>query len=344
MKKPVIVVLHIVYWLLYLLLISLFFALMTMGNNYAERNFAYYAFLMLQFALLPALLSFYAFYTFLFNRFLSSRKILYLVIFSLVVAGLAAGIGEVFLYFSYKWRIQWSAETVITMGVIMAFNALLNGLIGLGLKSFIVWYRDLKWKEAISQKNHEMEMALVRSQINPHFLFNTINNIDVLIEKDAVRASSYLNRLSDIMRFTLYETRAESIPLERELEYIGKYIELQKIRTTNPDYVHYVVTGMPAGKIIAPMLFIPFIENAFKHAASKRTENVVDIHIAIEQRRLIFECSNSYVVGAGMEDEHSGLGNELILKRLSLIYPDQHQLTITDIGDVYTIKLIVELK
>lgn len=344
MKKPVIVVLHIVYWLLYLLLISLFFALMTMGNDYAERNFSYYAFLMLQFAVLPAVLSFYGFYTFLFNCFLSSRKILYLVIFSLIVAVLAAGIGELFLYFNYRQRIQWTMETVITMEIIMSFNALLNGLIGLGLKSFITWYNDLKWKEAISQKNHEMEMALVRSQLNPHFLFNTINNIDVLIEKDAARASAYLNRLSDIMRFTLYETKAESIPLERELEYIDKYIELQKIRTTNADYVHYAVTGIPAGKTIAPMLFIPFIENAFKHAAPKRTENVVDIRIGIEQRRLIFECRNSYVTGAGMEDEYSGLGNELILKRLTLLYPEQHQLAITDTGDVFAVKLVIELK
>src|SRR5215217_4073477 len=210
MKKPVIIVLHIVYWLLYLLLISLFFALMTMGNSYAEKNFSYYAFLMLQFAVLPAVISFYAFYTLLFNQFLASRRIFYLVIASIIVSLLAAGIGELSMYFNFKTRIRWMAETVITMWIIMGFNALLNGLIGLGLKSFIVWYHDLKWKEAISQKNHEMEMALVRSQINPHFLFNTINNIDVLIEKDAVRASAYLNRLSDIMRFTLYETKAES--------------------------------------------------------------------------------------------------------------------------------------
>jgi two-component system LytT family sensor kinase len=344
MKKPVIVLLHIVYWLLYLLLLALFFAFMTMGNGQAMTAFVYYGFVMLQFALLPALISFYVFYSLLFQRFLASRRIVPLALSAILVAVLATGFAELVMYISVDRRVNWTVETMITMGIIMSFNALLNGLLGLGMKAFITWYNELKWKEALNQKKHEMELALVKSQINPHFLFNTINNIDILIEKDPVLASSYLNRLSDIMRFMLYETKAEWIPLEKELEYIDKYIALQRIRTANPDFVHYAVSGQPAGCVIAPMLFIPFIENAFKHAASKRTENVINIRIQIVPGRLIFECSNSYSPGTGMKDEHSGLGNELIAKRLTLLYPGKHELVIADHREVYSVTLTIELK
>lgn len=338
-----IVLLHAVYWLLYLLLLSLFFAFMTMGNVYATGNFVFYALIMLQFALLPAVISFYVFYTWLFRRFLSSRMIFQFVLAALLVSVMAAAAGELSMYCNKHRVVNWTFETVLSMGVIMSFNALLNGLLGLGMKAFITWYNDLRWREALTQKNHDMEMALVRSQINPHFLFNTINNIDVLIEKDPARASAYLNRLSDIMRFTLYETKAAQIPLEKELAYIGKYIELQKIRTANPDFVHYKVSGPTDGLFIAPMLFIPFMENAFKHVVPQKTERGIDLHIRIVPGQLIFECSNSYRPGGGIRDEHSGLGNELIAKRLSLLYPGKHELTLTDGQGVYTVRLTIEL-
>ncbi len=123
-----------------------------------------------------------------------------------------------------------------------------------------------------------MELALVKSQINPHFLFNTINNIDVLISKDAERASAYLNKLSDIMRFMLYETKPAKIPLPKELTYIEKFIELQKIRTTNEHYVNYSIKGDTANFMIPPMLLISFIENAFKYADNKKVENAINFH------------------------------------------------------------------
>ncbi len=138
--------------------------------------------------------------------------------------------------------------------VVIAFGALLNGIIGLVMKGFITSYGDIRVKEELNRKNFEVELALVKSQLSPHFLFNTINNIDVLIGIDAARASAYLNKLSDIMRFMLYETKTELIPLEEELAYIEKYIDLQKIRTANPDYIRFRVQGRAPGLLVPPML------------------------------------------------------------------------------------------
>jgi LytS/YehU family sensor histidine kinase len=212
---------------------------------------------------------------------------------------------------------------------------------GLVLQGFISWYADIKLKEALSKKNHEMELALVKSQINPHFLFNTINNIDVLIQKDAVKASAYLNKLSDIMRFMLYETKTEKIPLAQELEYIEKYIDLQKIRTSNLNYVNYNLQGDAGSLMIAPILFIPFIENAFKHSENKKIDNAININVVIENGKIIFDCENSYSTDTQTKLGHSGLGNELIQKRLNLLYPEKHTLAISDENKIYKVKLII---
>ncbi|HXU26582.1 MAG TPA: histidine kinase, partial [Bacteroidia bacterium] len=169
----------------------------------------------------------------------------------------------------------------------------------------------------------------------------TINNIDVMITKDAAQASAYLNKLSDIMRFMLYETKTEKIPLSKELTYIEKYIDLQKIRTSNINYVNYHVEGDGSNLVIAPMLFIPFIENAFKHAENKKLDNAVNVKLTLSKEMIIFECENKFSEGATNTDEQSGLGNELIAKRLQLLYPNKHTLSVNNKNLTYNVKLVV---
>jgi two-component system, LytTR family, sensor kinase len=182
---------------------------------------------------------------------------------------------------------------------------------------------------------------LVKSQLDPHFLFNTINNIDILILKNATQASDYLNKLSDIMRFMLYETKTDRISLSSELEYIKKYIELQKIRTANSNYIKLSVTGTCEGKTIAPMVFIPFIENAFKHTTNKKLEHAITISISIEENVISFICENKYNTTSKKEQENNGLGNDLIQKRLNLIYPEKHKLNIINQNGLYSVYLVI---
>ncbi len=186
-------------------------------------------------------------------------------------------------------------------------------------------------------------MALIKSQIDPHFLFNTINNIDILIEKDASKASDYLNKLSDIMRFMLYETKTDKIPLQKEWAYVEKYIELQKIRIANPNAVVYGLEGSVENVTIAPMIFIPFVENAFKYSESIKADKAIFIKIKVEKNNIAFECNNHFSNDDFAQKEFSGLGNDLITKRLSLMYGDKHTLQISNENNLYKVKLHITL-
>lgn len=146
------------------------------------------------------------------------------------------------------------------------------------------------------------------------------------------------------MRFMLYETKTEKIPLTKELTYIEKYIDLQKIRTANEHYVNYSVEGDTGSIRIEPMLFIPFIENAFKHAIDKKLENAVLIRFLIDRDKIVFVCENKYSQAHSDRPhsdrpDHSGLGNGLIGKRLMLLYPGKHELEIITENETYKVKL-----
>jgi sensor histidine kinase YesM len=342
MKKSVISVLHAGYWILYLILVLFFFQVMRFRSS-DNRTVVHLLFSQAGFfAFLPGMLGFYSFYLILFPQFLSKKKIA-----ALFISGIAVSIScavltmlVLSLLFDAKWNLMQPVELSF-MIIFMSLLAIVHGIIGLVMKGFITWFGDIKLKEELNRKNYEIELALVKSQINPHFLFNTINNIDVLIEMDAAKASMYLNKLSDIMRFMLYETKTEQIPLSKELAYIEKYIELQKIRTANLHYVHYAVEGDAGNLMIAPMLFIPFIENAFKHAENKKMEDAISIKFVIENDKISFNCENHYNKNAKITSGYSGLGDELINKRLMLLYPGKHSLNVSDENEIYKVKLIL---
>jgi two-component system, LytTR family, sensor kinase len=233
-------------------------------------------------------------------------------------------------------------STALRVIVITAFIATISGIVALVIKGFTTWFEEIKLKEALQQKNHETEMALVKAQLDPHFLFNTLNNIDVLIMRNPAEASAYLNKLSDILRFMLYETQTDEILLQQEIQYIEKYIELQKIRTSNASYVSFTVTGDAGLQTISPMVFIPFIENAFKHTTNKKTDNAINVQLNIEKQGLEFICENKFDTARNVTNESTGLGNALIQKRLHLLYPEKHNLTIRKENNIYSVHLTIK--
>ena len=166
-------------------------------------------------------------------------------------------------------------------------------------------------------------------------------NIDVLILRDPTEASNYLNKLSDIMRFMLFETKADKIELSKELDYIEKYLELQKIRTANTNFVNFKISGDVKGKKIVPMLFIPFIENAFKHATNKKLDGAIVVKIEVKKKTINFSCINKFDVNKVAKNETGGLGNELIKKRLGLIYPNNSNLEISQKDGIYSVNLSI---
>lgn len=340
MKAALIIALHGGYWLISLLLLSVVFAVVYLQIKKSPPDLS--ALLpLIVLCVAPNVFSFYAFYFLLFTRFLVRQKIFALVISGALVCLISAFFG-VFLspvFFGFEQPIFSEPREFFSLTASLFLIAAIHGAVALTIRGFITWYAEIKLKEQLARKNFEMEMALVKSQINPHFLFNTINNIDVLITKNARLASVYLNRLSEILRYMVYEAKSEKIPLARELDYIEKYLELQKIRTSNPDYINFEVTGEMNNLKVTPMIFFPFIENAFKHTESKKKSGSVRIKFSIEKDRLVFECENPYQKNAIKEKDFGGVGNELIKKRLELTYPEKHQLEIADADEVYRVKL-----
>jgi len=294
-------------------------------------------------AVFPAVLAFYTFYFKLFDQYLSKREITHLVLAVLVVVLITPVLTETLLYMIYIGRLHWDRQMVFFGGLIISLVSLISGILGLVMKGFITWYNEIKIKLDLNEKNYQMELSLMKAQLNPHFLFNTINNIDGLIQDGSGKASEYLNKLSDIMRFMLYDAKKEKIPLVKEISYIEKYIELQKIRTTNPKYVKYEIEGNPENILIESMLFIPFMENAFKHSENKRVENAIQIQFLIQKDKISFKCENAYSTDVQSKPEYGGLGNELIQRRLVLLYPNKHTLEVTDINGIYRVYLLILL-
>ena len=345
MNKSAIILLHIGYWVLYLLLISFFAQALSRHGQltlYGLPRFLFLSPIATHF-IFPCVAAFYIFYFVLFPRYLHRKKFfagsLYAVLVSFLCALSSIYLSSALFGSGLNANISWS-EKLAAISFVAAL-ILIHGTIALVMRGFIVWFGDIKLKEELNRRNYETELALVKSQINPHFLFNTINNIDVLMTKDAEKASEYLNKLSDIMRFMLYETKAEKIPLSKELAYIEKYIDLQKIRTSNPDYIHYSVVGDAAAWTIEPMLFIPFIENAFKYAENKKRQPAIKIHLLIEKNKINFDCENYVSESALKETYQGGLGNNLIERRLKLLYPTNHHLAFSKSENRYSVNLII---
>lgn len=353
MKKSIVILLHIGFWLCYLLLIGIMLAVFYRSSNpsvdQTARILNAFKSLFL-FAFLPSFLTFYGSYFIVFPKYLQQKKFFHSFILGILISISASTIAYLvmryliesgFLMDMDKGGVNGRSTAVRTI-LFMSFIASIAGLGALIIKGFITWFNEIKLKEQLKQKNHETEMALIKSQLDPHFLFNTLNNIDVLILKDATEASNYLNKLSDILRFMLYETKTDEILLRKEIEYIEKYIELQKIRTANLNYVSFEVIGNPANIAIAPMVFIPFIENAFKHSTNKKIGNAITVQLVINKDNIIFVCENKYDANRKLMQQSNGLGNDLIKKRLNLIYPEQHLLELDKKTNLYIVKLTIK--
>ena len=351
MKKSFVVLLHIGFWACYLLSILIILTVAYRNSaTISDRELRIVNALknLFFFAFFPSFISFNLFYFYLFPNYVQQKKFLHSIVYGILITVGAAVIGYLLhRYFIESGRIidmdsggRQGRSTAVIVLTAMTLIGVICGIVALVIRGFITWFNEIKMKQMLKEKNHEMEMALIKSQLDPHLLFNTINNIDALILKDAVKASDYLNRLSDIMRFVLYETKTDKILLSQEIEYIEKYIALQKIRTANETYVHFTVTGNIDNKLIAPMVFIPFIENAFKHTNNKKLENAITVNIIISDETTQLICENRFD-SMSVKLPVGGLGNELVQKRLDLIYAGRHTLEVNRNDELYSVNLII---
>ncbi len=204
------------------------------------------------------------------------------------------------------------------------------------------WFR----LQEIEKEKTFAELKALKSQINPHFLFNSLNSIYSLSRKKSQMVPEKVIQLSDLLRHMIYESDVDFILLSKELDMIRNYMELQNLRTSDEEKISMEVIGDLNNKKVAPLIFLPFVENSFKHGLKSGAENAfVKIKVEVMGRVMSFEIENSKGKASELNDEkYKGIGIENVKKRLELIYPGLHLLKISDNEKTYRVLLQLQLK
>jgi len=200
--------------------------------------------------------------------------------------------------------------------------ALLVNLMAIGIAMSIRYVMRQGEKK---QKEVEAELAWLKNQINPHFLFNTLNNISSLTQIDADKAQDTVMQLSDLLRYAMYETNKPKVPLEGEVEFMRNYIDLMKLRCNEMTTVNSQFSILNSSLEVAPLLFISLIENAFKHGMNSNAPAIIDISLTQQDDTLIFTCDNSNNPKPTKDRSGSGIGLENTCRRLDLLYQGRYQ-------------------
>lgn len=193
----------------------------------------------------------------------------------------------------------------------------------------------------LREEKIQAELAFLKSQINPHFLYNTLNYIYSLAYPVSDKLADAIIKLSQLMRYMLTESPDGLIDLEKEVDYLENYIDIYRLRFEDNFHVDFKAEGDIAGKRLASLVLIPFVENAFKHGAVDDPQRPVRIHLKVIANRLMFTVSNK--ISRRQKDHSSGVGLVNIRRRLELIYPDKHDLLISENGQTYKTTLNIEL-
>ena len=232
--------------------------------------------------------------------------------------------------------------------VVMMLGELYVITFAASFKLTIDWLRETGRVARLQKEQLETELRFLRAQISPHFFFNTLNNIYSLSLEKSDRAPETIIKLSDLMRYVLYETRNKNQCLKKEVEFMENYLDLERIRHNENLELSFEVEGEPKGKKIAPLLLVQFIENAFKHGANMSIGKVIiNINARIEEKFIYFRVSNTKPLSANLPTKKSsgGIGLSNVEKRLKLRYrEDEYRLDTFDQAERYTVNLKLKLR
>lgn len=205
------------------------------------------------------------------------------------------------------------------------------------------WVRTQQYNIDLQKDKLETELNFLKAQIHPHFLFNTLNNLYALTLIKSEKAPDIVIKLSELLDYMLYNSNEKEVKLQKEINQLKGYIDLEKIRYGDRLDVRFEISGIASGKYVAPLILLPFLENSFKHGVNYDINSpFIHIYMDIQEDFLSFNIRNSY-----KEDEHKtlnlneGIGLKNVRRRLALLYPNQHHLSITENFDVFEISLIL---
>ncbi len=224
----------------------------------------------------------------------------------------------------------------------LVLNCMVAG-IAIGIRHFIRTRQIKQQLKDEKAKNTEAELAWLKNQINPHFLFNTLNNISSLCQIDADAAQDAIAQLSDLLRYAMYETNKKMVPIEGEVEFMRNYIELMKLRCNEKTEV-ITSFDVKQNMEIAPLLFISLVENAFKHGVSSNRTSKIDIRLLQNTDELIFNCGNTNFPKDDADRSGSGIGLENTRRRLELMYAGRYTWEQSLEGDIYHVKITLKIE
>lgn len=226
-----------------------------------------------------------------------------------------------------------------------ALAAVFFTFFSLGLKVLERHDKVEKKHKELEKEKLNSELALLKNQISPHFFFNTLNNIYSLIAINTQDSQEAVLKLSRLMRYLLYESEQGKTQLSNEIEFMNNYIDLMRLRMSDKISLSVVFPEQYEDIAVPPLLFIPFIENAFKHGITYRDKSYIKISMKLENKVILFQCSNSIGKKTGNEeDQYNGIGLENVTKRLKLLFPDKHVLKIDKTDHDFHVFLEIDLK
>ncbi|MCB9288983.1 MAG: sensor histidine kinase [Lewinellaceae bacterium] len=207
---------------------------------------------------------------------------------------------------------------------------------------FALWiYEQWKWLRSLQHEKSAAELALLKSQINPHFFFNTLNNLHALTVNRAKEAPDVILKLSEMMRYTIYEGKKEMVPVSEEVAYLQHYIELHEIRQHQKVDITFA-DEVAEGVMVSPLLFIVLLENAFKHGAERLLSDAfIDLQLNATPNQIRFEIRNNF--DPEEQPPTPGIGLANLRRRLNLVYPEQHQLDLSSNNNIYSAILTIDL-
>lgn len=240
-------------------------------------------------------------------------------------------------------EMQKNPNMKLRLYMVMFFLSVLIFLFSLPLRLAFDYFTMRKQQEQLQKRTAEAELNLLKAQVQPHFLFNTLNNIYFVAQRESPATAVLLERLSNIMRYFVDEGPKEKIPLTREIDFIRDYIHLEKLRMRHPMQMDFVVKGETAEVSIPPMLLIPLVENVFKHGINKRSEeNLLVLNITVSDGRLSLEVRNR-IFGELEPAQHGGNGLANLKSRLELLYGDRYTLQTTKQDVLFLAHLTIPL-
>lgn len=348
------IILHILAWVIIMLLPR--YIVNTYGDG--NKHFLYHLYINIG---IYGLL-FYINYTVLVPRlFLNGKKISYLVsVFCLLII-FYAGMWYIneYLLFDHEHAREMARifeeinrEKEILKPPIRQFRMLNNFYTSVMILGFSLGLRllekvssDEKKRKELEKEKLNSELAFLKNQISPHFFFNTLNNIYSLIGIDPKDAQESVLKLSKLMRYLLYKSEKGESKLTEEIAFLNNYIDLMILRLNNKVKLSISLPSEYPNHTIPPLLFIPFVENSFKHGVSYREPSFIDIEMKVSETQIIFYNRNSNIRSREtVAPEYVGIGLENVKKRLNLLFPNSHSLNITGSYDEFSVKLILFLK